>query len=195
MRLKPTSAGRGEDENGETAPAQILLVAELAICGDQHVESAFRHRQQLTVAQQGPAQLEGGGNDVLGKQRPQGHRGALIEENAHAEGLRPRQAARRVFKHGLDLGACDPGKPLQKLIDTGPVLEVLEQRPDRDPRPLEDPHATDLLGIPLHRLTLGPLEHAQTVPGQARGRKRGSDAKPLLSPRAKRRALGPVGVV
>src|SRR5207249_3511865 len=73
-----------------------------------------------------------------------------------------RQAARGVFEHGLDLPALDSGKPLEKVIDARPGLEVLEKRPDRNPRPPEDPHAADLRGIPLHRVTLTPVKHDQT---------------------------------
>jgi hypothetical protein len=49
-----------------------------------------------------------------------------------------------VAQDKLHLLARHAGKPFQKLINPGAVLEVLEQRLDRDARAFEQPLAADL---------------------------------------------------
>jgi len=48
------------------------------------------------------------------------------------------------------LWAFHTGKPLEEVCDARARFEILEERPDRYPRPTKDPGATDLLWRMLH---------------------------------------------
>ena len=46
-----------------------------------------------------------------------------------------------------------------EIIDPHAVFQILEQCPNRHPRPPEKPFAADFSGLPLHRLAVTPIEH------------------------------------
>jgi hypothetical protein len=88
----------------------------------------------------------------------------MVEQDLHAvpasggEGLV--QAAFGVGEHAADLFSGDTGEPLEELVDTGSILEVLEQCTDGDPRPFEEPHPANLAGDPLNGQAATPIKHA-----------------------------------
>ena len=54
-----------------------------------------------------------------------------------------------MLQHGSDLRQRDTREPLDELGDLSPVLEVLEQRCDRNSRTAEHPGSADTLRIAL----------------------------------------------
>ena len=66
-----------------------------------------------------------------------------------------------MLQNGLDLAARHAGEPLEKLLDSRPILKVLEQSLDRDPRALEGPGSTEPVGSSLYGVAPGPIEHGQ----------------------------------
>jgi len=73
------------------------------------------------------------------------------------------QAALGVFKHGLDLLSGYAGEPFEKIIHTRAILEILEERLDRNSRALKQPGAADLPRFPLHSRTMIPVEHMARI--------------------------------
>ena len=96
---------------------------------------------------------------------------------------RHRQTSLRVPEHQLYLFARHAAKPLQKIIDSRAVFEVLEQCLDRHPRPFEQPFATDFSRHAFNGRTLTPIKHntseaglackaaGQSLPAQLEGRR------------------------
>jgi hypothetical protein len=93
--------------------------------------------------------------------------GALVEQDLHAvstsggEGLA--EAAFGVGEHAADLLSGDAREPLEELVDTGAILEVLEQRSDGDPRSFKEPHLADLARDPLDGRAATPIKRASTL--------------------------------
>ena len=88
-----------EDDNGDPPGAEMLLVLEVRVGGDEHLEAVrLGSSQQLAIAECRPALLVGRDYRVRRKQMPQRRRRALIEEDAHL-GRRER-AARSVRQDG-----------------------------------------------------------------------------------------------
>ena len=56
---------------------------------------------------------------------------------------------RYEIKNRLNLLSCNPRKPLNELFNSGAVLKVLEECPDRHSRFAEDPSAADLGWVPF----------------------------------------------
>jgi hypothetical protein len=70
-----------------------------------------------------------------------------------------RPAHLRVPEHELHLFARQAGKPLQEVIDSRAVFEILEQCPDRYARVFEQPFATDFSPHAFNGRTLTPIKH------------------------------------
>ena len=62
-------------------------------------------------------------------------------------------------EHGFDLLPCDSGEPLKKIVHRGPILEVFEERFDRNPSARESPRSTHPVGCPLHRAARILVKH------------------------------------
>src|SRR5262249_50991000 len=69
------------------------------------------------------------------------------------------QTSLRVPQHKLHLFSRHAGKPLQEVIDSRAVFEVLEQRPDWYASGFEHPFATDFSGYAFNSRTLTPIKH------------------------------------
>jgi hypothetical protein len=91
----------------------------------------------------------------------------MVEQDLHAvptsggEGLV--QAAFGVGEHAADLFSGDTREPLEEFVDTGSILEVLEQCSDGYPRPFEEPHPAYLAGNPLNGWAATPIKHASIL--------------------------------
>ncbi len=153
-------ACRGQDKYGDFAMREILLVLEALVGCHQNVEPiGFGCLQEISVCQIVPAEFERRYDNVASEGASEGNRCALIKENAH----RPRrgslayrgglQAAGGVFEDGFDLLALDSRKPGKKIIDRRAVFQVFKQRGHGDTCSPEDPGATHLARIVLHRGT------------------------------------------
>jgi len=64
-----------------------------------------------------------------------------------------------MLEHGFDLSPFDSGEPLKKIIHSGPVFEILEERFDRNSRARERPGSTHPVRHALHRITRIPIKH------------------------------------
>lgn len=69
LDLWPT--GRPQRHDREPSTAQILLVSEVAVRGDQSIERLFCGADQIAVRELRPAQLIGSRDDVSGECIPQ----------------------------------------------------------------------------------------------------------------------------
>ena len=81
------------------------------------------------------------------------------------------QTSLSVSEHQLHLFARHAGKPLQKIIDSRAVFEVLEQCLDRHPRPFEQPFAADFSRHAFNGRTLTPsiIQVRQGLPTRLQG--------------------------
>lgn len=74
-----------EDDNRDFAMREILLIADVLVARDQHVESGpLRLIQQRTVVQALPLQFAGTDYLVSPKRSSQGRGGVGVEEDSHA---------------------------------------------------------------------------------------------------------------
>jgi hypothetical protein len=64
-----------------------------------------------------------------------------------------------ILKHRLNLLSGDPRKPLNELVNSGAVFEVLDECPNRHSRLGEDPSAADLGWVPFDCGALTPRVH------------------------------------
>src|SRR5688572_18767811 len=70
-----------------------------------------------------------------------------------------RQFLRLMIEHGLHLLARHAGKPLQKLVERGPVAKVFEEGPNRHARAPKYPCAADDIGMAFDGSTGAPIAH------------------------------------
>ena len=77
-----------------------------------------------------------------------------------------------MAEHQFYLFARHARKPFEKIVDTCATFKVLEQRPDGDACPLEQPFAADLLRRAFHGRALSPIEHGAILCVAALARKR-----------------------
>ena len=115
-----------EHDDSDSAIREILLIPEVRVGGEQHVEATgLRSREQFPVAQRRPALFESGHHLMRGQVPSDRHWSALIEQNAH---LRRRQRAPgRMVENSLDLLQGDALKPFNKVGNRGAIFEILEQ--------------------------------------------------------------------
>lgn len=71
-----------------------------------------------------------------------------------------RETAPGVKKNFLNLLCGDVGKPFEKLGDSRAAFEILEERLNRDTRPLEKPGTADLSRDAFHCRAFLPIKHA-----------------------------------
>jgi hypothetical protein len=90
MFAEPRPARRREHEDRKPAVGQVLLMTEVAICRDEHVEVVFCRRQKFPVAQRRPPELVRRRDVMANKSSSQWGRGSLIEEYPHPRSIRPR---------------------------------------------------------------------------------------------------------
>jgi hypothetical protein len=163
FKARPTGSREYDDRN--LAHAKILLVPDVSIGRDQHIEFGVRLHQQFAIAQRGPAPLVSGFNTVAGKVVSQRNRRALIKQDAHAAaGSGGLNAAGSVLEDCLGLRAGYARKPGQELVERCTAFDVLEKRANRHARTAEHPRAADFLGVAFHSLTSRPIEHSRILP-------------------------------
>jgi hypothetical protein len=66
--FRPTRGRKHQD--GEASPREVLLITQILVGSHQQGEFPFRSPEKITVAQMGPAQLEGGGHLVTAEDAP-----------------------------------------------------------------------------------------------------------------------------
>ena len=145
-------------------------MAQVAVRGDERIESCLGRVEEGAVIECGPAHFMRGRDGVPSQRAPQGDGSALIEQNPHAQSLRARSRSRHcqatlgVLQHGLYLLARHTRKPLEEVIDARAVFEVLEEGLHRYARTSEEPFSADLAGQALHHRAVVPVEHERTIP-------------------------------
>ena len=78
---------------------------------------------------------------------------------------------RFVLEDGFDLRALHAGKPREKLFNGRAIAEIFKQRGQRHWGASKYPHATQLLRVTLHRITILPVLHTLlscSIPGNQR---------------------------
>lgn len=109
---RPTCRSQNDDRN--TSHSKVLLIPEVPVSGDKHIEPlSFCRVKQITVRQGRPPTLVSGRDMVLSECFPQGNRRALIKQYAHLS--RRQRALRRVLENSPNLVQRDAGKPLHEL--------------------------------------------------------------------------------
>jgi len=84
----------------------------------------------------------------------------LVKKKTH---LRRFERTGGVLKHGADLRKRHARKPVNKVRDVCPILEILEEGRHRNTRAAKHPRATDQLGVTLHGWARRPINHAMIV--------------------------------
>ena len=64
-----------------------------------------------------------------------------------------------MLEHSFYLSSFDSGEPLEKIIDSSPRFEILEERFNRNPSACEGPLPADPARCALHRIAGIPLKH------------------------------------
>ena len=91
-----------EHDNSDSAIRGVLLIPEVRVGGEQHLEATgLRSPEKFPVAQRRPALFESGHYLVRAQVLSKRHRSALIKQNAHLR--RSQSAPGRMVKYGLDL--------------------------------------------------------------------------------------------
>jgi hypothetical protein len=161
--LRP--ARRGQHQNREPSSGKVPLVAQVLVGSNEGFEISLSGLEEGAVVELSPAHLIGRGNGVISQRATQRRGSSLVKENSHAcpavDPLRSRhrQTSLRVPQHELHLFARHARKPLQEVIDSRAVFEVLEQCPDRYTRVFEQPFATDFSPHAFNGRTLTPIKH------------------------------------
>lgn len=110
----PRPTRRTENHDGNRAFSQVLLVLQIRIGSDQHLEPCnFGDLNEFAIAERRPSSLVRGLNFVLWQELAKWRRCALIEQDLHL--CRGQRAAGGMFKHGAYLFKGDARKPLHEL--------------------------------------------------------------------------------
>ena len=64
-----------------------------------------------------------------------------------------------MLEHSFYLSSFDSGEPLEKIVDSSPILGVLEERFDRNASACKRPCSTHSVGYPLNRVARIPIKH------------------------------------
>ena len=96
---------------------------------------------------------------MAGERSTQWSRRSLVEKDPHCPRSGLCEAQLGMLEDRLDLFPRNAGKPLEKLIEARPGLEILEQRFDGHAGSLEQPCAADLLRMPFNGRALAPVQH------------------------------------
>ena len=83
MRLEPGPACRRQNQDGEPAPCEVLLIAQVLVCRDEQVEGSLGGSEQLAVRERASALFVGGGDRVTGERPAKWCRCALVEKDPH----------------------------------------------------------------------------------------------------------------
>ena len=159
----PTRSWQNKD--GQLSYREVLLIAQVLVRGNEHIESFFCSSQEISIAQIRPSHFERSGDGMTAQDFAQWDRSALIEEDSQCvwfsfrPGSRLDQTVFSVLQHSDDLFVRDTRKPFQEVVHAGPTLEVLEQCTHRDAGSLEHPGPTDLSGNALDGAALTPVQH------------------------------------
>lgn len=121
----------------------------------------LRLSQQFAVLQRRPAALIRRHDVVPEQKTAQRRRGPLIEQNEHLRWSKG--AARRVFKDLANLLERDPGKRHHEIGDGQAVLEILEQRGQRNSGVAKHPGTTDPLRVAFRGKARRPVDHLQRI--------------------------------
>src|SRR3989338_4256380 len=190
--LRP--ARRGQHQNRQPLSGKVLLVAQVLVSSNEGFELRLSRLEKGAVVEFGPAHLIGRGEGVASQCATQWRGSSMVKENFHAcptvspARSRHRQTSFRVPQHKLHLSARHAGKPLQEIIDSRAVFEVLEQCPDRHARAFEQPFATEFSCHAFNGRTLIPVKHDVILErGQVRpwlfwrSSSKGKGSSPLLA--------------
>ena len=154
-----------QNQDGQLSDRKALLIPQVLVRSNEHIESFFCSSQEIPVAQIRPSHLERSGDGMTTQDLAQRDRGALIEEDSQRlrfsirSGSRLNQTVFSVLQNSDDLFVRDTRKPFQEVVRAGPIFEVLEQRAHRHAGSLEHPGPTDLSGNALDRAALTPVQH------------------------------------
>jgi hypothetical protein len=150
-------ARRANDDDRDPACGEILLVPQVLVGGDKHLESGdLGLLKEFAVRQRAPAKFQGSADIMIRKVSAQRRGCALIEQDAHSHGL---QRVRGVLENKPGLFARDTGKPREEIRELCPVLQILEQRGDGNARAAEYPRAAYTFGIPFDSKARRPIDH------------------------------------
>lgn len=159
----PTRRANNDDRN--PAPGQVLLVSQILVGRDQHIESgALGLIEEFAICQRAPGKLQSGADLMIREISAQWRGRALVEQKPHSRGF---QRVRSVLEYEPGLLARDSGKPGKKFRELCPILQILEQRDNGNARAAEHPGTTYALGIPLDGRTGRPIDHAAILGPQA----------------------------
>ena len=116
-----------QNDDGQTAPGQVLLVPEVLVSGDEDLEPGLLGcRDEVAIRELRPALLVRGCNRMAGQRFAQRRRCTLIEENLHSSGFE--SASGRMLQNGARLLSGDTGEPIDEVVQRCVVFEVLEER-------------------------------------------------------------------
>ena len=104
-----------EDHDGDRPGGEILLVPEVLVRGDKHIEPCrFGRRNELAVLKRGPTTLICGFDRVIAKHPAQRGRSALIKQNPHLSHCQGAPGC--VFQHGAHLLDRHAREPFNKMM-------------------------------------------------------------------------------
>jgi hypothetical protein len=107
---------------------QILLVFQILVSCDQHVEASLLCLgQQVAILELTPVQLERSTDLMWSEMATKGNRSFMVEQDSHSRDF---QGPGCVLQNAPGLLCCDPWKPPQKVLHDSTVLDVFEQRGD-----------------------------------------------------------------
>ncbi len=156
-------------ENSDISPTQVLLVPQVPIRGDKEfVPSFLRLGQHLSVLESAPIPFVSRDDLVVRQITAQWDGRTLIEKNTHSSRV---QGLRCVFQYRTGLLATDARKPLKKISELRPILQVLKQGSDGHPSTSKHPSSADSLRITFDCRTCGPIDHTRILEPQGRRRK------------------------
>jgi hypothetical protein len=119
---------RLEHHDSDSARTQILLVFQILVSCDQHVEASLRCLgQQVAILELTPVQLERSADLMWSEMATKRSRSSLIEQDSHSRDF---QGPSSVLQNAPSLLRRDAWKPLQKVLYGSAVFDVFEQRSD-----------------------------------------------------------------
>jgi hypothetical protein len=133
---------------------------------------------------------------VASERMPERSGRSLIEQNPSS--LRNRvvgsgdgQALFGVLQNGFGLLADNAGKPVEKIIEPGAVLQVCKEGLDGDSCSSEDPGSADLCRISFDGRALVPVKHRERLRDAMNGRQAVASIRALQQPLIRLRHLLP----
>ena len=104
-----------QNDDGQAAAGQVLLVPEVLVSGDEDLEPGLLGcRDEVAIRKLRPVLLVRGDNRLAGQRFAQRRRCTLIEENLHSSGFE--SASGRVLQNGARLLSGDTGKPIDEVV-------------------------------------------------------------------------------